>query len=115
MLRGKTLNGGDAAAETLMHGDVHVSQIPPELFKRGRAQERVDWINAKGELAAKKFGNHCSSSWFTKLRWRRGCVNITENVSLSAEKQANSFRSQTRQKTYQGNLRGRVPGDAVDP
>lgn len=42
------------AAENLREGDVRVSQIPPELFKRGREQERVDWINAKGEPAKKR-------------------------------------------------------------
>ena len=48
------LNGAEDAAENLREGVVRVSQIPPELFKKGREQERVDWINAKSEAAKKK-------------------------------------------------------------
>lgn len=48
------ITGSDEARDNLMEGDVRVSQIPPELFKAGRDQERVDWINAKGEPAKKK-------------------------------------------------------------
>ena len=54
VLQGTTLTGRDEAADNLMNGDVRVSQIPPELFKRGREQERIDWINAKSESAKKK-------------------------------------------------------------
>lgn len=48
------INGQEEAIDNLREGDVRVSQIPPELFKAGRDQERVDWINAKGEPANKR-------------------------------------------------------------
>ena len=48
------ITGTYEAQDNLMDGDVRVSQIPPELFKAGRDQERVDWINAKGEPAKKR-------------------------------------------------------------
>jgi len=54
VLQGTAVTGGDEAADNLMNGDVRVSEIPPQLFKRGKAQERIDWINAKGDSAKKK-------------------------------------------------------------